>query len=95
MASKSARAGRSEADRRNLNHVLVRRFLRNAAASLSENGCIAITVVNGPHYDGIFAMREAARWEVFQGTAFIPFTSTIIQAIVLATPKITAEAPFQ
>ena len=55
------------------------------AASLSENGCTAITVVNSPHYDGIFAMREAARWGAFQGTAFIPFTCMIIQAIVMAT----------
>ena len=95
MASKSARAGRSEADRRNLNHVLVRRFLRNAAASLSENGCIAITVVNSPHYDSAFAMREAARWEVFQGTVFIPFTCMIIQAIVLTARETMAEAPSQ
>ena len=47
---------------RNPNYVLVRRFLRSAAASLSEHACIAITVVNNPHYDGAFAMSDAARW---------------------------------
>ena len=55
-------ASRKPVHGRNPNYVLVRRFLRNAAVSLSENGCIAITVVDSPHYDGAFAMKDAARW---------------------------------
>jgi len=47
---------------RNPNYVLVRRFLRSAAMLLSENGCIAITVLDSPHYDGAFAMSDAAGW---------------------------------
>ncbi|MBO6640185.1 MAG: hypothetical protein JJ920_10805 [Roseitalea sp.] len=40
----------------------MRRFLRSAAVLSSENGCIAITVLDSPHYDGAFAMSDAARW---------------------------------
>ena len=47
---------------RNPNYVLVRRFLRSAAVLLSKNGCIATTVLDSPHYDGAFAMSDAARW---------------------------------
>lgn len=46
----------------NPNYVLVRRFLRSAVMLLSENGCIAITAVKSPHYDGVFAMSDAAEW---------------------------------
>ena len=58
---------------RNPNFVLVRRFLRSAAVSLSENGCIAITVVNSPHYDGAFAMSDAAIWAGISKPHIHPF----------------------
>lgn len=48
--------------RRNPNHVLLRCFLRSAAAILRPDGQIAISVIDSPHYDGAFAMAEAARW---------------------------------
>ena len=55
-------ASRQPLHGRNPNYVLVRRFLRSAAMLLCENGCIAITAVDSPHYDGAFAMSDAARW---------------------------------
>ncbi|WP_313526801.1 class I SAM-dependent methyltransferase [Shinella sp.] len=54
VGSRDARYGR------NPNHILVRRFLKSAAAHLSGEGQVAITVVNSSHYDRAFDMDGAA-----------------------------------
>lgn len=46
---------------RNPNHILIKRFLRNAAGHLTSSGCVAVTVVNSAHYDGAFDMEGAAK----------------------------------
>ena len=66
-------ASRTPLHGRNPNYVLVRRFLRSAAASLTKNGRIAITVMDSPHYDGVFAMSDPARWAGVSEPSVHPF----------------------
>ena len=58
---------------RNPNHILVRRFLKSAAAHLSAQGQVAITVVNSSHYDGAFDMDGAAERSEFALPVAHPF----------------------
>lgn len=46
---------------RNPNHVLIRCFLRSARNVLASSGRVAITVIDSPHRDGVFAMHDAAQ----------------------------------
>lgn len=43
------------------NFALIRRFLRSAENCLARNGCIIISAVNSPHYEGSFHFSEAAK----------------------------------
>lgn len=58
---------------RNANHVLVRCFLRSARQVLANDGLIAITVIDSPHYDGAFAMHDAAEWAGLTAPSIYPF----------------------
>ena len=58
---------------RNPNHILVRRFLKSAAAHLSGEGQVAIAVVNSSHYDGAFDMDGAAERNNYALPVAYPF----------------------
>lgn len=58
---------------RNPNHVLLRRFLRSANEHITTHGVVAVTVVNSPHYDGAFAVDDAAERSSFCAPTAHPF----------------------
>ena len=58
---------------RNANHMLIRGCLRSARQVLARDGQIAITVVDSAHYDGAFAMSDAAGWAGFSYPCIHPF----------------------
>lgn len=57
----------------NPNHVLIRNFLRSAAAYLAPSGKILISAVDSPHYQGAFQFDEAAAFAGYQMPEFYPF----------------------
>ncbi len=58
---------------RNPNHILLRRFLRNATPYLGRSGTVAITIVNTPFYLGAFNLPELARIAGFKEPEIYPF----------------------
>jgi 25S rRNA (uracil2634-N3)-methyltransferase len=58
---------------RNPNHVLIRRFLRSARFVPANNGRVAVTGIDSPHYDGVFAKSGAAEWVGLSSPQIYPF----------------------
>ncbi|WP_171904793.1 class I SAM-dependent methyltransferase [Hoeflea olei] len=58
---------------RNPNHILVRRFLESASEHLVDDGVVAITAVNSPHYDGAFDVDGAAERNQYDIPVAHPF----------------------
>lgn len=51
---------------RNPNHDLLVKFLRSSKQILSNHGEVVLTIVNRPHYDGAFAIENAAEKARYQ-----------------------------
>lgn len=51
---------------RNPNYILLRKFLRSAAAILGSAGKVIISTVDRPHYDGAFQFEDAAEFAGFK-----------------------------
>ncbi len=77
---------------RNANHILVRHFLRSARQRISLKGCVAITVVNSPHYDGAFHMDEAAQRYNFHRPVAHPFNFEEFPGYIHAKTKDDGES---
>ena len=50
------------------NHIMIRKFLKNAREHLSPNGKFLITAVDTSYYDGIFRIEDAARFAGYKIT---------------------------
>ncbi len=50
----------------NPNHVMIRKFLRSAKPYLKLSGKIIISVVDNPHYNGVFQLEEAAAFAGYE-----------------------------
>ncbi len=57
----------------NPNHVMIRKFLRSAAAYLKPSGKIMVSVVDSPHYEGAFQFEEAAEFAGYETPETYPF----------------------
>jgi len=63
----------------NPNHIMIRRFLKNAREHLSPDGKILITAVDTPYYDGIFRFEDAARFAGYKITGIYPFDPSMFR----------------
>lgn len=66
----------------NPNHILVRKFLKNAISYLKPNGKIMITTVDNPHYHGAFQFGEAAKFAELDAPVTYPFYPTMFSEYV-------------
>jgi 25S rRNA (uracil2634-N3)-methyltransferase len=57
----------------NPNHVMIRKFLRNATSCLTPSGKILISAVDSPHYQGTFRFDEAAEFAGYETPETFPF----------------------
>lgn len=66
-------ASRDPIDGKNPNHVLIKKFLKNAKSILKPYGFILITTIDSPYYDGCFQYEDAAQKSEFYHLTKIPF----------------------
>lgn len=57
----------------NPNHILLRKFLKSAAAFLKLSGKILVSTVDSPHYEGAFQVEDAAKFGGFDAPEAYPF----------------------
>lgn len=64
---------REPVEEHNPNFILVRDFLRSAAAQLAPGGQVLISAVDSPHYEGAFQFDDAAEIAGFLPPEVYPF----------------------
>src|SRR5690606_23435444 len=57
----------------NPNYILLRKFLRSAAAIINPSGKVIISTVDSPHYEGAFQFEDAAEFAGFNAPESYPF----------------------
>ena len=58
---------------KNPNYILVRDFLNSARSHLTQNGCVCISAVDSPHYQGAFQFEKAAASAGYYPPSIYPF----------------------
>lgn len=73
------RGKRPSLNGRNPNFYLIRDFLKSARKHLKTGGCVCITAVDSPHYDGAFNVMDSARIAGYNAPHKYPFTMNLFR----------------